>query len=69
MRREYFEKLLGNDSSLYAQEGFEKDGMPKINHTKKKAFLAGAEWAVDTLTEEITEMVKYSMERLKNEKK
>jgi hypothetical protein len=57
MKRKYFEKLLGNDSSLYAQEGFNKDGSPNINHTKKSAFLAGANWAIDTLTKEITEMI------------
>ena len=57
MKTKMFEKLLGNDSSLYAQEGFYKNGFPKINQEKKSAFLAGANWAVDTLTEEITSML------------
>ena len=57
MKRPNFEKRLANDSSLYAQEGFNKDGTPKINHDKKKAFLAGADWGIDIMDAEVKELL------------
>jgi len=57
MKRSNHEKRLANDSSLYAQEGFNRDGTPRINHVKKAAFLAGVDWGITVMDKEVKELL------------